>query len=70
MGFHPGRGHGRQGGMGMNLRRKRCWSQDMYYPGDNEPQQLLREAQFHEASLAQIKKRLSELEKQETKKEG
>ena len=67
--FNPGRG---RGGRGVNLRKKRCWSQDMDYPGDNdnEAPQLQNEAQFLEASLTHIKKRLSELEKQEIKKEG
>jgi hypothetical protein len=71
MGFGPGFGRGR----GMHLRRRRFWGNDpdvvapAYpqgpdYPEAGEAELLRREAQYMEASLEQIKKRLSQLEKQ------
>ncbi|MDQ1353994.1 MAG: hypothetical protein QG657_4303 [Acidobacteriota bacterium] len=58
-----GRGLGLgRGGRGLNLRRRLCWE-------GSESELLRRDAQQLEASLDQVKKRLSELEKQEKKEE-
>jgi len=67
-GMNLGRG---RGGRGLNLRRRLCWDMGPYDAGSqpgSEAGLLRRDAQHLEASLEQIKKRLSELENQEVEK--
>jgi len=70
-----GLGRGRGGGRGLNLRRRlhRRFAPDSYAPfpphdhyynNESEAEFLQREAQHLEASLEQIKERLTELENQ------
>ncbi len=76
-GLGLGRGGGR-GGRGLRLRRRLYggpyaagpyYPQDLYYPEGSETELLHRDAQQLEASLDQVKKRLSELENMEKQKE-